>query len=295
MKYSRIINNKLQRFELIMDYVEINEILPNPYQPRAVFKQEELWELAKSIREFGIIEPLIVRINEDRRYELIAGERRLRAAKLAGLEQVPIILRQYDDRRSAQIALIENLQRSDLNAVEEAKAYRQLLDKFGMTQEIVAQKVGKSRSHIANFLRLLHLTEPVLAMVGDGSLSMGQAKPLLALDGELQLKAAELIEEKNLSARRAENLVKQLLRDADALERIEAAGKQLPQDVYEADAVQRLKQVLGTNVNIKRGRHKSRLEIEFYSDEDLQRLIEAISGAGDKGSGPAGGGPKFSI
>lgn len=278
-----------------MDYVEINEILPNPYQPRTVFKQEELWELAKSIREFGIIEPLIVRINEDRRYELIAGERRLRAAKLAGLEQVPIILRQYDDRRSAQIALIENLQRSDLNAVEEAKAYRQLLDKFGMTQEIVAQKVGKSRSHIANFLRLLHLTEPVLAMVGDGRLSMGQAKPLLALDEELQLKAAELIEEKNLSARRAENLVKQLLRDADALERIEAAAKQVPQDVHEADAVQRLKQVLGTNVNIKRGRHKSRLEIEFYSDEDLQRLIEAISGAEDKSSGPAGGGPKFTI
>lgn len=278
-----------------MDYVEINEILPNPYQPRTVFKQEELWELAKSIREFGIIEPLIVRINEDRRYELIAGERRLRAAKLAGLEQVPIILRQYDDRRSAQIALIENLQRSDLNAVEEAKAYRQLLDKFGMTQEIVAQKVGKSRSHIANFLRLLHLTEPVLAMVGDGSLSMGQAKPLLALDGELQLKAAELIEEKNLSARRAENLVKQLLRDADALERIEAAGKQAERDVYEADAVQRLKQVLGTNVNIKRGRHKSRLEIEFYSDEDLQRLIEAISGAEDKSSSPSGTGPKFTI
>lgn len=278
-----------------MDYVEINEILPNPYQPRTVFKQEELWELAKSIREFGIIEPLIVRINEDRRYELIAGERRLRAAKLAGLEQVPIILRQYDDRRSAQIALIENLQRSDLNAVEEAKAYRQLLDKFGMTQEIVAQKVGKSRSHIANFLRLLHLTEPVLAMVSKGRLSMGQAKPLLALDGDLQLQAAELIAEKNLSARRAENLVKQLLRDADALERIEAEAKQVPQDVYEADAVQRLKQVLGTNVNIKRGRHKSRLEIEFYSDEDLQRLIEAISGAEDKGSSPAGEGPKFTI
>lgn len=278
-----------------MDYVEINEILPNPYQPRAVFKQEELWELAKSIREFGIIEPLIVRINEDRRYELIAGERRLRAAKLAGLEQVPIILRQYDDRRSAQIALIENLQRSDLNAVEEAKAYRQLLDKFGMTQEIVAQKVGKSRSHIANFLRLLHLTEPVLAMVSDGSLSMGQAKPLLALDGDLQLRAAELIADKNLSARRAENLVKQLLRDADALERIEAAGKQVRQDVYEADAVQKLKRLLGTNVNIKRGRHKSRLEIEFYSDEELQRLIEVISGAEDEGSRPAGGGPKFTI
>lgn len=278
-----------------MDYVEINEILPNPYQPRAVFKQEELWELAKSIREFGIIEPLIVRINEDRRYELIAGERRLRAAKLAGLEQVPIILRQYDDRRSAQIALIENLQRSDLNAVEEAKAYRQLLDKFGMTQEIVAQKVGKSRSHIANFLRLLHLTEPVLAMVGDGSLSMGQAKPLLALDGDLQLRAAKLIADKNLSARRAENLVKQLLRDADALERIEAEAKQVPQDVYEADAVQKLKRLLGTNVNIKRGRHKSRLEIEFYSDEELQRLIEVISGAEDEGSSPAGGGPKFTI
>lgn len=285
----------MQRFELTMDYVEINEILPNPYQPRAVFKQEELWELAKSIREFGIIEPLIVRINEDRRYELIAGERRLRAAKLAGLEQVPIILRQYDDRRSAQIALIENLQRSDLNAVEEAKAYRQLLDKFGMTQEIVAQKVGKSRSHIANFLRLLHLTEPVLAMVGEGRLSMGQAKPLLALGGELQLRAAELIEERNLSARRAENLVKQLLRDAGALERIEAEAKQVPQDVYEADAVQRLKQVLGTNVNIKRGRHKSRLEIEFYSDEDLQRLIEAISGAEDKSGSPSGTGAKFTI
>ena len=261
-----------------MDYVDIKEILPNPYQPRRSFSQEELWELAKSIKEFGIIEPLIVRINDDRRYELIAGERRLRAAKLAGLEQVPIILRQYDDRRSAQIALIENLQRSDLNVVEEARAYRTLLDKFSMTQESVAQKVGKSRSHIANILRLLNLAEPVLQMLCENTLSMGQAKPLLSLNDEaLQTEAAQLIADKQLSARQAEKLVKQLQKDAAALKQLEAKSKEAG-DVYTADAAQSLKQLLGTNVSIKRGKNKSRIEIEFYSDDDLQRLIELISG-----------------
>lgn len=262
-----------------MDYVDIKEILPNPYQPRRSFSQEELWELAKSIKEFGIIEPLIVRINDDRRYELIAGERRLRAAKLAGLEQVPIILRQYDDRRSAQIALIENLQRSDLNVVEEARAYRTLLDKFSMTQESVAQKVGKSRSHIANILRLLNLAEPVLQMLCENTLSMGQAKPLLSLNDEaLQTEAAQLIADKQLSARRAEKLVKQLQKDAAALKQLEAKSKEAGDNVYTADAAQSLKQLLGTNVSIKRGKNKSRIEIEFYSDDDLQRLIELISG-----------------
>ncbi len=268
-----------------MDYVDIREILPNPYQPRRSFSQEELWELAKSIKEFGIIEPLIVRINDDRRYELIAGERRLRAAKLAGLEQVPIILRQYDDRRSAQIALIENLQRSDLNVVEEARAYRILLDKFSMTQESIAQKVGKSRSHITNILRLLNLAEPVLQMLCKNTLSMGQAKPLLGLEDEaLQAQAAHLIADKQLSARQAEKLVKQLQKDTAALKQLEAKAKEAGDDLYTADAAQSLKQLLGTNVSIKRGKSKSRIEIEFYSDDDLQRLVELISGENNRQS-----------
>lgn len=257
-----------------MEFLKIDEILPNPFQPRRIFAVEELSELAKSIKEYGVIEPLIVRINNDNHFELIAGERRLRAAKMAGLTAVPVILKDYDDRKTAQIALIENLQRSDLNAIEEAKAYSTLITKFSMTQDEVARKVSKSRSHIANFVRLLHLSEPVQDLLMTGKLNMGQAKPLLALeDKELQIKAAQLIIERELSARKAESLVKQLLNDASSLEKIERQAKE---KVYLNDAQERLKQALGTNVNIKQGKKKSCIEIEFYSEDDLERLMEFL-------------------
>ena len=258
-----------------MEYLNINEILPNPFQPRCEFNADELNELAKSIKEYGIIEPLVVRINNNDEFELIAGERRLRASKLAGLETVPVILKDYDDRRTAQIALIENVQRANLNAIEEANAYQALLQKFCMTQEEIAQKVGKSRSHIANIIRLLKLAAPVQALVSANKLSMGQAKPLLAIEDEaLQIKVAEMIIEQDLSARKVETLVKQVLKSVDVLE---DPVKEDNESVYLTDMKEQLKQILGTNVNIKQGKKKSKIEIEFYSEDDLMRLIEVIT------------------
>lgn len=257
-----------------MEFLNIDEILPNPFQPRKEFDMEQLAQLAKSIKEYGIIEPLIVRINDNDEFELIAGERRLRAAKMAGLDKVPIILKDYDDDKVAQIALIENLQRSNLNVIEEANAYQLLLHKFNLKQEEVAQKVGKSRSHIANFVRLLNLAKEVQCLLQDNKLNMGQAKPLLAIEDEkLQVKLANLIIERELSARKAEALVKKVLAGDNVIEQIEQVKKA---KMYLNDVQERLKQILGTNVNIKQGKKKSRIEIEFYNDDDLARLVELL-------------------
>ena len=258
-----------------MEYLEIEEILPNPFQPRIQFDEEELTQLAKSIAEYGIIEPLIVRINNNDEFELIAGERRLKAAKIAGLKKVPVILKDYDDRKTAQIALIENLQRSDLNALEEANAYQVLSTKFCLTQEEIARKVGKSRSYIANFLRLLNLSDEVKVLLIEDKLTMGQAKPLLAIkDEKLQLELAILISEQELSARKAEALVKKALANEIVVK--EEQQKPIDEQIYFDDVKEKLKRILGTNVNIKQGKKKSRLEIEFYHEEDLMRLVDLL-------------------
>lgn len=257
-----------------MEFLDIDEILPNPFQPRKNFNLEELQLLAKSIKEHGVLEPLIVRINKDNEFELIAGERRLRAAKIAGLNMVPVILKDYDDRKTAQIALIENLQRSNLNTLEEAKAYQTLIQKFNMTQDVLAQIIGKSRSHIANFVRLLNLSDKVQEFLAQQVLNMGQAKPLLAITDEaLQIKLAEMIISQELSARKAEALVKKVLAGEVVEEKSESKSVEC---VYLTDVEEHLKQILGTNVNIKQGKKKSRLEIEFYNEEDLTRLIELL-------------------
>lgn len=258
-----------------MEYLKIDEILPNPFQPRQDFSADEMIELTTSIKEYGIIEPLIVRINNQDKFELIAGERRLRAAQMAGLTEVPVILKDYDDKKTAQIALIENLQRSNLNAIEEAHAYKSLTEKFSMTQDEVARKVGKSRSHIANFMRLLKLTKPIQELISIGKLNMGQAKPLLAIEDEkLQQKAANLVIEKELSARKTEELVKKILKNDTSV--LDEKPEQEDTKIYLRDVAEQLKQILGTNVSISQGKKKSRIEIEFYSDEDLDRIIELL-------------------
>ena len=258
-----------------MEYLPIDEIVANPFQPRKNFAVDELQKLATSISEYGIIEPLVVRINEENKYELIAGERRLRAAKLAGLTKVPIILTEYSDKQTAELALIENLQRSDLNAIEEALAYKTLVEQFSLTQEFIARKMGKSRSYIANFIRLLKLAKPVQDLLMNNKLTMGQAKPLIAIeDNKLQLKLAMFIIKKQLSARKVETLVKKTLNGEDVLAQIEAKQEHT---MYLTHAQEELKQVLGTNVNIRQGKKKSCIEIEFYSDDDLQRLIEVLT------------------
>ena len=258
-----------------MEYLPIDEIVANPFQPRKNFAVDELQKLATSISEYGIIEPLVVRINEENKYELIAGERRLRAAKLAGLTKVPVILTEYSDKQTAELALIENLQRSDLNAIEEALAYKTLVEQFSLTQEFIARKMGKSRSYIANFIRLLKLAKPVQDLLMNNKLTMGQAKPLIAIeDNKLQLKLAMFIIKKQLSARKVESLVRKTLNGEDVLAQIEAKQEHT---MYLTHAQEELKQVLGTNVNIRQGKKKSCIEIEFYSDDDLQRLIEVLT------------------
>jgi ParB-like partition proteins len=262
--------------------VSVTDIQANPFQPRKEFDAEALEELMNSVKEYGVLQPLLVR-KLLHGYELIAGERRLRASKLAGLEKVPVLVRNYTDAQVTEIALIENLQRCDLNAIEEAEAYDRLLTEFGLTQEILAQKVGRSRSHIANFLRLLRLAPRVQEYIVNGSITMGQAKPLLSIEEDsLQLEAAEYIIAEDLSAREVEELVKKIEKSPTYLtdreegqEREVAADKS--REIFVVEAEDRLKLLLGTNVKIKPGKKKSKIEIEFYSAEDLDRIIETLT------------------
>ena len=258
--------------------VKTEEIQANRYQPRTDFDEAALDELCASVRQYGILQPLIVRRLPAGGYELIAGERRLRAARLAGLVSVPAIVREFSDAEISEVALIENVQRENLNAMEEARAYEHLMKDFGMTQEEMAQKIGRSRSHIANFLRLLKLAPQVQEYVANGSLSMGQARPLITLeDAKLQRDAAEYIQSEELSARQSEALVKKLVQNPQYLEHLEQEKKPAAAregtDVFVRDAVERLTQAFGTQVRIQTGKKKSRIEIEFYSPEDLERIM----------------------
>lgn len=262
--------------ESLIKNVSISEIIPNKFQPRRVFDETALLELVSSISQYGVLQPLVVR-KSNNIYELVAGERRLRASQQAGLKEIPVIIKDYTDREMTEISLIENIQREDLNAIEEALAYRRLMDEFSLTQEEVAKKIGRSRSVIANMVRLLNLHPKVQDYVSRGTLSMGQSRPLLALETlELQLEAAEIIIENDLSARDAEELVKRI---ADK----KKPEKQQPKNVEEKnffviEAEDRLKMILGTQVKIKEGKFKSKIEIEFSSSEDLERILEVLSG-----------------
>lgn len=272
--------------------IAADEIWANRYQPRQNFDEAALEDLSESIRQYGILQPLIVRRLPEKGYELIAGERRLRAARKAGLEKVPALVREYNDAEISEIALIENIQRENLNIIEEAEAYAFLMQNFQLTQEMLAKKVGRSRPHIANSLRLLELAEPVQDKLVAGELLMGQARPLLALKDEaLQIKAAEHILAEHLSSRQAEELVRCLL-DNPAYLDAEAGGpedetaeaqetQEAQQDAFYQDAVGRLNEYLGTKVRIRPGKKKSRIEIEFYSEDDLERLLELLEGQKD--------------
>lgn len=272
--------------------IAANEIRANRYQPRQNFDEAALEDLSESIRQYGILQPLIVRRLPERGYELIAGERRLRAARKAGLEKVPALVREYNDAEISEIALIENIQRENLNIIEEAEAYAFLMQNFQLTQEMLAKKVGRSRPHIANSLRLLELAEPVQDKLVAGELLMGQARPLLALKDEaLQIKAAAHILAEHLSSRQAEDLVRRLLDDPAYLDAEESGPEdesaeaqetqEAQQDAFYQDAVGRLNEYLGTKVRIRPGKKKSRIEIEFYSEDDLERLLELLEGQKD--------------
>lgn len=255
----------------------ISQIKVNPYQPRKEFDEASLQELADSIREHGIIQPLLVRSYKDH-YQLIAGERRWRAAQIVGLKFVPVVIRDYNDQQMMEIALVENLQREDLNPLEEAEAYNKLIQEFGLTQEEVAQKVGKSRPAVANTLRLLQLPEEIKQLVAKNVISMGHARTILSLtDQELQHKVCKEIIEKNLSVRETEELVYSLQQKNVTRETKKAKPKYIdPQWTYLEN---RLVQHFGTKAMIQPMNKKGKggkITIEFYSQEELDRILELI-------------------
>ena len=258
--------------------IAIQEIIPNPHQPRRDFDEEALAELAQSIKQHGIIQPVVVRKTLTG-YELVAGERRWRASQLVGLKKMPAVVREYTDAEMMEIALVENLQRQNLNIIEEAIAFRRLIEEFGLTQEEVSQKIGRSRSMIANIVRLLNLQPEVQAFVSRGTLTMGQARPLLALESpEMQLSAAEQIIDEDLSSRDAEELVRRLATKRP-IKKVETKPELTEEEhqFFMNEIEDRLKLLLGTQVRIKPGKLKSKIEIEYYSNEDLERIMEMLS------------------
>lgn len=262
----------------------VEAIAPNPFQPRREFDEAALEELRESIVLHGILQPLSVRAIGAGRYELIAGERRLRAAKLAGLSTVPAVFRTASDAEMAEMALIENIQREELNPIEEAHAYRRLLTEFRLSQEELARRVARSRSAIANSVRLLRLAKEVQAFIANGVLTMGQARPLLALEtAALQREAAEYIQEHELSARGVEALVKRLAKDPNALKKSAPPKPEKKPDLFVREAEERLTRSLGTKVRIQTGHEegKGRLEISYFSAEDLERLLSLLTVSAD--------------
>ena len=249
----------------------IQKVEPNRNQPRQDFDEEELEALAESLSEHGIIQPLTVRELSSGYYQIIAGERRWRAARMAGLTEVPVVVIEADDQKTMELALIENLQRQDLNPVEEALGYRALMDDFGMTQEDAAQRVGKSRPAVANALRLLNLPDAVLEKVRNGSLSAGHARALLSVKSEKkQLEIMQKIIALGLSVRQAELLCKNLTREP-----VQEKPVTLAVD-YVAECEKQLSKQLGRGVKIVNGKRKGRFELEFYGQEDLQVLLDAL-------------------
>lgn len=254
--------------------VRINLIQPNLHQPRKDFAEEALEELAASVRTYGIIQPILVK-KQGALYEIIAGERRWRAAKLAGLREVPVILADMDERKSREVAIIENIQRADLNAVEEALAYQSLLSEYGMTQEELSERVAKKRSTITNSLRILKLEPELLELVRNGSLSQGHARALLAFsEGEKRRRAAERCIAEGLSVRELERLVKSEEKPQQERERKPENDELGRLRVIYKELEKKMKQRLGTKVSIvPKNEKRGKLEIEYYSQEELDRLL----------------------
>jgi ParB family chromosome partitioning protein len=254
--------------------VPLTRIRPCPFQPRKDFAPEALKELADSIREQGIVQPLIVREQPDH-LELIAGERRWRAAQIVGLSEVPVIVRIADDAAVLELALIENLQRENLNAIEEALGYAKLINDFKLTQEVVATKVGKSRAVVANALRLLRLPDEVQAFVRDGRVSVGHAKVILGLDSEeLQKMAADRIIREGLNVRQTEVLVLGLETEKPATKG--TTLKPIGKDTHVASLENRIRERVGTKVNLRYAKGKGSVQIAFFSDDDLERILQIL-------------------
>ena len=257
--------------------LKIDEIEPNRLQPRKKFDEDTLQELSESIKQFGLIHPIIVK-KKDTYYEIIAGERRWRAARMAGLDEIPVIVKEYTDKESMEIAIVENLQREDLNPIEEAQAYRCLIDEFGLKQDEAAQKVSKSRTAVTNALRLLKLDERVQQMVIDDMLSGGHARTLLAIeDKDEQYNMGMLVFDNKMSVRETEKLVRDYLKKKEIKKE-----KEIKEDYSQMQTIyhqleERMKNVIGSKVAIhSRNYKKGKIEIEYYSNDELERIIDLI-------------------
>ena len=268
-----LIREDTEKIKSTVSTLKISQIEPNPNQPRKVFDIEKLQLLADSIQEHGIVQPIVVKKNDNGFYTIIAGERRWRAARIAGLSDVPVVIKDYDEKTVAEVSLIENLQREDLNPIEEALGYSRLIEEFKLTQDEVSKKVGKSRSAVTNSLRLLNLAPNVKKLVEQLEISAGHARALLAIDDmDLQEKIAYQIIEKDLSVRQIENYVNTYKKQAAA----EKKEKQVKFNIAKAEIENSLSSALGTKVKISEGKNKGKIEIEFYDNESLNKIVNIL-------------------
>lgn len=261
-----------QTFEEIgeIEQIELQHIRVNPYQPRKVFDDEALEELSASITEHGVLQPIVVR-KKVNGYEIVVGERRFRASKLAGKTHIPAIVRNLTDQQMMELAILENLQREDLTPIEEAEAYESLIQKLHFTQEELAMRLGKSRSHIANYIRLLSLPSDVREQITSGKLSMGHGRALLSLKVQRQMSLmAQRVMKESLSVRQLEKIVQ----ERTDVSRGTKAPKQ--KDVFVQEREAQLRELFGTNVQIQQAKNKGKIEIEFYSGDDLQRIFDLL-------------------
>ena len=255
-----------------VDTIDINRIEPNRNQPRKSFDEDAIHELAESIKQKGIIQPLVVQKSEKNLYTIIAGERRWRAAKLAGVKEVPVIIKDFTEQEVVEISLIENIQRESLNPIEEAHAYKRLMEEFHLRQDEIAERVSKSRTAVTNSMRLLKLDDRVQQMVVDEMLTTGHVRTLLALeDKELQYNTAMKIFDEKLSVRETERLVKEILNPKVKKEK----KVNLEEEAIYEGLEEKIKSIIGTKVSIHRGaKHKGKIEIEYYSQEELERIMD---------------------
>lgn len=251
--------------------ISIKDIRANPFQPRKIFDQSALEELAQSIKEHGILQPIIVR-KKRVKYEIVVGERRFRAAQLAGLVEVPAVIRELDDAQMMELAILENLQREDLSPIEEAEAYQSLLEALKLTQDQLSQRLGKSRPHIANHIRLLSLPKDIQQYINDGAITMGHGRTLLGLKNKKQIPlVAEKVIKQHLNVRQLEELVQSL--NEDVSRETKNKGKK---DIFLEEKESQLRDYFGTNVLIKKTKNKGKIEIEFFSEDDLERILELL-------------------
>lgn len=276
-KTERVVKEVVKEVIKETETIDINKIEPNVNQPRKMFNEDSIHELADSIKQHGLIEPLIVQKGENGFYTIIAGERRWRAARIAGIKEIPVVIKEYTDQEIMEIALIENLQREDLNAIEEAEAYNRLIEEYHLKQDEVAERVSKSRVAITNSLRLLKLDERVRNMVIEDKIKSGHARALLAIsDNEEQYQVALQVFDNKLSVRETEKLVKKILNEKEKPDKKVNQKEEQNALVYK-DFEEKLKSVMGTKVKINhKGKGKGRIEIEYYSSDEFDRIVDMI-------------------